>query len=292
MRIKNYIGLIVSIFVGLLVIWGGIYVKAICLADDQGLDKELKRTDPYVGRRFHERTKMIWGQVSKTASILTQKPPAHPYKKYHEAEKIKLPEPVFKGKAVETTLKEALPNGNFTGEAVSLDELSHILFSAYGKIKEQEKYDTRTVTVPLPQTHSFVFMHPVEIYVLASRVSGLKKGLYHYSFLDHSLESINSQVQTMPNCCFKQPVLDNYAASIILTAIPARLTWRFDTRSWRYIYMVAGAVSQNIYLQCASLGLGSTATASFHDDLYNDLLGLDTNKEVTLLLHLVGHIKE
>lgn len=263
----------------------------LACAEDGVLDKKLKRREPYTGKRFHEGTKMIWGQVWKTRSILTDKEPPAPYKDYPQAKKIKLPLLNYSGKQVEAAEIEALPNGNFSSEAISLEELSQILFSADGIIKKEEKIDLRTAPVPLPQTRSFSYMHPIEIYVLVKQVSGLRNGLYHYSFIGHSLEFINEKLKDMPNCCFEQPVLDNSAAAIILTGIPARLTWAYDTRSYRYIYMTAGAVSQNIYLECASLGLGSTATASFHDDSYNQFLGIDGENEVTLILHLIGRIK-
>ncbi|MDP1854396.1 MAG: SagB/ThcOx family dehydrogenase [Candidatus Omnitrophota bacterium] len=256
------------------------------------LPVNLKRRDPNTGKRFHAATKMVWGEFWKNRSVLTDNPVALLYKIYPDVEKIKLPPPNYAGKQLEASIKKVLPDGSFSGEAISLDELSQILFSADGIIKKDDRIDIRTAPVPLPQTGSFSHMHPVEIYVLARNVSGVKKGLYHYSALEHSLELIDGEASQMPNCCFEQSVVDNSAVAIILTGIPSRLTWAHDTRSYRYMYMAAGAVSQNIYLECASLGLISSATASFHDDLYNKMLGIDGENEVTLLLHLVGKIKE
>lgn len=250
-----------------------------------------KRSDPSLGKNFHEKTKMVWGEVSKTASILTEKPPATPYKNYPNAEKITLPRFNPADEKGVIIAREVLANGDFTAEEVTLDELSRILFSADGIIKKEGQIDIRTVVNPLPQTHSFSYFHPLEIYLLINRVEGLKKGLYHYSFIGHTLELIKPGEMKMPNCCFVGPALDNAALAIIISAIPSRLTWRYDNRSYRYIYMAAGAVSQNIYLECASLGLGSIATASFHDDLYNQLLGLNPDEEITILLHLIGRVK-
>lgn len=256
------------------------------------LPVNLKRRDPNTGKRFHAATKMVWGEVWKNRSVLTDNPTALLYKIYPDVEKIKLPPPNYAGKQLEASIKEVSSNGNFSGEAISLNELSQILFSADGIIKKDDRIDIRTAPVPLPRTGSFSYMHPVEIYVLARNVSGVKKGLYHYSALEHSLELIDRKANQMPNCCFEQSVVDNSAVAIILTGIPSRLTWAHDTRSYRYMYMAAGAVSQNIYLECASLGLISSATASFHDDLYDKMLGIDGENEAVLILHLVGKIKE
>lgn len=256
------------------------------------LPLNLKRRDPDAGKRFHAATKMVWGEFWKNRSVLTDDPVALLYKIYPNTEKIKLPLPNYTGEQLEDIIKEILPNGNFSGGPLSLDELSQILFSANGIIKKEGRVDLRTVSVPLPRTASFTYMHPVEIYVLARNVSGVKKGLYHYSVAEHSLELIDKEVSQMPNCCFEQSVVDNSAAAIILTGLPGRLTWAYDTRAYRYMYMAAGAVSQNIYLQCTSLGLISSATASFHDDLYDKMLGIDGENEAVLILHLVGRAKE
>ncbi|HDZ77583.1 MAG TPA: SagB/ThcOx family dehydrogenase, partial [Candidatus Omnitrophica bacterium] len=214
-----------------------------------------------------------------------------PYKIYLNAKKIKLPAPDFKGKIFEDTVGEVLANGDFSAESISISELSQILAAANGIVDTENKFDLRTTPVPLPQTQSFIYQHPVEIYVLVNRVSGLDAGLYHYSVRDHSLEVVKEYADSMPNCCFTPSVIKDAAVTFILSGIPSRLTWVYDTRSYRYMYMVAGAISQNIFLECSSMGLASIATASFHDDLYNDLLGIDENYEVALLLHLVGKIK-
>lgn len=247
-----------------------------------------KRRGPDTGKNFHNATKMVWGQFWKKRSTLTEKPAANPYKAYPNTEKIKLPISDYSAWQSGDVFKKVLSDNNFSGEALDMDELSRILFSADGIIKKERRLDLRTAPVPLPQTHSFSYTHPIEIYVLARRVNGIKNGLYHYLFIEHSLELINEKALDLPNCCFEEPVLNKASAAIILTGIPARLSWAYDTRGFRYMYMTAGAVSQNIYLECAFLGLASSATASFHDDLYNDMLGIDGENEVTLLLHLVG----
>lgn len=259
-----------------------------CNVSDFLAVKLRKRRDPDTGKRFHAATKMVWGEFWKNRSVLTDNPVALLYKIYPDVEKIKLPLPNYSGKQLEAIIKEVLPDGNFSGGSISLDELSRILFSADGIIKKDGRVDIRTAPVPLPRTAFFNHMHPVEIYVLARNVSGIKKGLYHYSVLEHSLELIDEEASQMPNCCFEKSVVDNSAVAIILTGIPSRLSWAYDTRSYRYMYMTAGAVSQNIYLESVLLGLISSATASFHDDLYDKMLGLDGESEVTLLLHLIG----
>ncbi|PIQ88451.1 MAG: hypothetical protein COV72_08305 [Candidatus Omnitrophica bacterium CG11_big_fil_rev_8_21_14_0_20_42_13] len=269
-----------------------ILLFSLCVAscaDKKGFTGRFKRRDPEIGREFHEKTKMAWGTVAKTASELIDYPPQAPYKSYRSAKEIKLPELETEDSVAGIFTKNIFPLPDFSGESITLNQLSRILFSADGIVKEGSGRDVRTAPVPLPQTDSFSFMHPVEIYVLASNVSGLEQGLYHYSFLKHSLELINAGHIEIPNCCFGPEVLKNCSALIILTGIPGRFSWVYDARSWRYMYMAAGAISQNIHLACGALGLNSFATASFDDDVYSRLLGIDGKDEAALLLHLIGN---
>ena len=60
--------------------------------------------------------------------------------------------------------------------------------------------------------------------------------------------------------------------------------------SMHYAYTSCGYVSQNVYLYCASEGLGSVARGSFNKDELSKLLNLKPNQE-PLLTQSVGFIK-
>ena len=278
-----------TVFKHALLIFLFLFCFVSCLNDKESPGGKFKRRDPNIGREFHEKTKMAWGTVAKTASILTDNPPQAPYKAYPSSKTIKLPEFGTEDEIAGIFAKNVFPPADFSGQPISFGQLSRVLFAADGIVENDSARDLRTAPVALPRTGSFSFMHPVEIYVLARSVSGLEEGLYHYSFLNHSLELINTGYIEIPNCCFRPEVLKKCSALIILAGIPGRLSWIYDARSWRYMYMAAGAISQNIHLACGALGLNSFATASFDDDVYNRLLGIDGKEEAALLLHLIGN---
>ncbi|MBN1830106.1 MAG: nitroreductase family protein, partial [Deltaproteobacteria bacterium] len=49
-----------------------------------------------------------------------------------------------------------------------------------------------------------------------------------------------------------------------------------------------GHISQNLYLQAASLGLGSVAVGAFDDGRVNQMLGLDGENTSAMYLHCIG----
>ena len=58
-------------------------------------------------------------------------------------------------------------------------------------------------------------------------------------------------------------------------AVPARTTWRYGNRGYRYIHLDAGHICQNLYLAAEAIGCGCCAVAAFHDEALNQVLGVD-----------------
>ena len=52
-------------------------------------------------------------------------------------------------------------------------------------------------------------------------------------------------------------------ATFIWTALVARGKWKYRQRAYRYIYMDAGHIGQNLYLAGTAVGLGVCAVAPF-----------------------------
>jgi SagB-type dehydrogenase family enzyme len=72
------------------------------------------------------------------------------------------------------------------------------------------------------------------------------------------------------------------------TAVVARSEWKYRQRAYRYIYLDAGHIAQNLYLAGAAAGLGVCGVGAFFDDSVNALIGLDGAKETVLYLASVG----
>jgi SagB-type dehydrogenase family enzyme len=75
--------------------------------------------------------------------------------------------------------------------------------------------------------------------------------------------------------------------SIVLAADYSRTTARYGERGLRYIHMEVGHSTQNIYLQCGSLGLGAVAVGAFADKNVKALLEIE---EEPLMIIPVGDI--
>jgi SagB-type dehydrogenase family enzyme len=66
------------------------------------------------------------------------------------------------------------------------------------------------------------------------------------------------------------------------------MKWRYSERSFRYFFLDAGHVCQNLYLAAESIGLGACAVGAFDDDEINSLLGLDGEEQFVVYAGAAG----
>ena len=168
---------------------------------------------------------------------------------------------------------------------LSLEELSFLLWGTQG-VKEQTENQLTKRTVPSAGSR-----HPFETYLLVNNVSGLEPGLYRYLALKHKLariadkENIN---ETLTFACLKQQHVKTSAVTFAWAAVPERTAWRYSQRAYRYLYLDAGHVCQNLYLLAEAIGCGVCAIAAFDDDLVNQAVGLDGESQFVIYLASLG----
>jgi len=69
----------------------------------------------------------------------------------------------------------------------------------------------------------------------------------------------------------------------------ARSKWKYSQRAYRYVYLDAGHIAQNLALAAVSLGLGCCPVAALYDDEVNKIITVDGTKESVLYLSAVGY---
>ena len=92
-------------------------------------------------------------------------------------------------------------------------------------------------------------LYPIEIYPIINNVKDLNQGIYHYNIPNHSLELLkkgDSRIDIMKGC-LDQIMVFNSAVSFVWTAVIERSKWKYLQRCYRYIYLDAGHIGQNLY---------------------------------------------
>lgn len=194
---------------------------------------------------------------------------------------IKLPPPILESEcSLEETIYSRVSRRSFSGEALTLQQIAQLLWAAQGKGVDGVTGASRTAP-------SAGATHPIEIYLAVGNVESIEPGLYRYHFAEHNLEilSDNDIRADLARAALNQQCIADAPVSIILAAEYQRTTLRYGDRGIRYVHMEIGHITQNIYLQCESLGLGTVAIGAFTDQDVKSLLGV---AEEPLMIMPVG----
>jgi SagB-type dehydrogenase family enzyme len=239
-------------------------------------------TEKGIGDRFQDQTSYERGNMPRGRLNMAQKPAA--YKTYPSAPRVALPAPeTADGMGVWETLARRRSERRYVDQALQLMELSQLLWAAQGVTAEG--YGVKFRTAP-----SAGALYPVETYLVVHAVEGIEPGVYHYVVGDHELEQLETGDFRRATA---QAALDQeiaYRASVVFvwTAVFARSKWKYRQRAYRYIYLDAGHIAQNVALAAVALDLGSCQVAALYDDEANALLGVDGKEESTIYMTTVG----
>ena len=134
--------------------------------------------------------------------------------------------------------------------------------------------------------------HAFETYVLVNRVEGLQPGLYRFLAIRHKLIRVRTGpdlADELTGACFDQAFVRTSAATFIWTAVVHRMAWRYGQRGYRYLFLDAGHICQNLYLAAEGIDAGCCAIAAYDDQKVSEFLDIDGREQLAVYLATVGH---
>ncbi|MFB0561268.1 MAG: SagB/ThcOx family dehydrogenase [Candidatus Lokiarchaeia archaeon] len=133
-------------------------------------------------------------------------------------------------------------------------------------------------------------LYPVETYLNIRLVDGLESGIYHFRPHAFDLELLKKgdYSRELAEAALGQGMIMNAQVTFVWSAIVERSKWKYRQRAYRYIYLDAGHIAQNLYLAGEALGLGVCAIGALFDDQVHRLIGVDGIKETVIYMASVG----
>lgn len=193
---------------------------------------------------------------------------------------ITLPPPTLSSEvSLEETLRQRRSIRDYSDEALTLAEVSQLLWAAQGVTAE---WGGRT-------SPSAGALYPLEVYAIVGNVEELAPGVYKYRPDGHALVQLGDKdvrVQ-LAEAALDQTWVKDGAIDIVISAVYERTTTKYGDRGVRYVHMEAGHAAQNICLQATALGLGVVTVGAFYDDEIKDVVGM-LEDEVPLYVIPVG----
>jgi SagB-type dehydrogenase family enzyme len=237
-----------------------------------------------IGQKFQQETKYtphnLGGHDADWARIPER------YKNYQEpVRRCELPEPHFaEGFGLWDVLRRRRSERNYYAALrLPLDVLSVLLWATQGITAGTSSYQLRTAP-------SAGGLYPIETYLMARAVEGLDQGFYHFRPHTFDLEFIRSGDfgNALAEATLGQEMIAEAQVTFLWTAVVERSRWKYRQRAYRYIYLDAGHIAQNLYLAGTALDLGVCAVGAFFDDRVNELIGVDGAEETVLYMASVG----
>jgi SagB-type dehydrogenase family enzyme len=166
---------------------------------------------------------------------------------------------------------------------LNLSILSNLLWATQGKTENIGEVNLRT-------TPSAGGLYPIETYLNVRFVENLQPGIYHFrpQFFDLEFLKSGDHSKMLSQAALHQEMIESAQITFIWTAIVERSKWKYLQRAYRYIYLDAGHIAQNLYLSGEALGLGVCGIGAFIDDEVAEVVGIDETEEIVVYLASVG----
>jgi len=234
------------------------------------------------GDRFQHETKYEPGKIPRHKLDFSSQPDL--YKEYPQAQKIELPafEPV-RPMSLDKSLRQRKSIRDFQDRSISKGQLGYLLWASTGIQRIEQGYEFRTAP-------SAGALYPIETYVIANNIKSLEPGVYHYSIRSHQLEQLEQQDQRqqIAAAALGQGMCATAAAVFVWSAVFERCKWKYGQRAYRYIYLDAGHIAENLALAAVSLNLGTCEIGALYDGQVNAVIGIDGIEESTIYMAAVG----
>ena len=227
--------------------------------------------------------------LEERLKLLPSTPPPPHFKATPAAEVIRLPAHSTEGDTFFETLHARRTHRAFARGKVSLENVSKLLRATWSV---QGYFQSQIFgRLPYKTSPSGGARHPGEVYLMALRVDGLERGIYHYQPADHRLARLPGRAtpRIASAYCADQRYVAGAAALFIMTAVFARTMWKYRrARAYRVVLLETGHLCQTFCLTATRLGLAPFSTAALRDSRIEKDLGIDGISESVLYVAGVG----
>ncbi len=207
---------------------------------------------------------MDWGNTPRT------------YKDYPEMPRFALePTGSYPRKNIRDLLDPPVePAGN---PEFGIGTLSDVLLLSYTLTAKRQMGSQTMLYRSVPSAGA---LYPTELYVCAHRVPGLEPGDYYYDIHGATLNQLRcGDAAAYIDTALMVTRTDQFAATIILSGIFFRSSWKYRTRAFRYVPLDTGHLLENVVLALNLYELPHAVHYDFDDDCLHQLIGVDGKRE-------------
>jgi SagB-type dehydrogenase family enzyme len=193
----------------------------------------------------------------------------------------------------------AAPAGQTSVEAIpDLEKLAQLLFFSAGVVRSKKHEQGETFFRAAACTGA---LYEIELYVVCTNLPGesvlggnspgLAAGVYHFGVAEFGLRQLRAGDfrQTLVEATAGDPSIAHAPATIICTGTYWRNAWKYRSRTYRHFGWDNGTILANLLAMSEASSLPAKILTGFVDAQINELLSLDTKREVAFSLVSIGH---
>jgi len=242
---------------------------------------------PVTGRAFYQRSERFSQDEQQVRQV------AASGKSYPGQPRVSLPPaPRWGGRKLRQVLQTRRTRRCFGGGGLSLKELGALLGLGGGVTGEARHPVFDEVRQPLRSWPSAGALYPLEVYWGdLGHGPHLEQGFYHHLPLEHALERLPQELHesNLWSSIFAQNLQGEAAGLVLLSAVWERTLDKYGERGYRFVWLDAGHLCQNLLLVAEDLGLCAVPLGGFCDRELGRQLGLpDLHEEAVIYAVVVG----
>jgi SagB-type dehydrogenase family enzyme len=133
-------------------------------------------------------------------------------------------------------------------------------------------------------------LYHIDLYLVCGELPELPAGVYHFGPHDFSLRRLRTGDcrGVLAEATGNEQSVTRAPLTIICTSTYWRNAWKYQARTYRHCFWDAGTLIANMLAAAAGLRLPMQVVGGFVDATVNQLLDLDTDREVAVALLPVG----
>jgi SagB-type dehydrogenase family enzyme len=210
-----------------------------------------------------------------------------PFKIYKDIDPIKMPNDLPFSDT--PTLEALLSAPDQTGIEIipDLPTLGRLLFLSAG-ITKKRKYPGGEVLFRAAACTGALYH--IDLYVVTTKIHGLDAGVYHFAPHDFSLRKLREGDLrgTLVEATSHESSISKAPTIIICTSTFWRNSWKYQLRAYRHTFWDGGTILANLITAANAYKIPARIVTGFVDDTINELIDLDTNREVAVCLVPLG----
>ena len=181
------------------------------------------------------------------------------------------PAEISGGMPLMQALHNRMSTKSFTTREIPLDQISNLLWAAFGINRPESGKRTAATAVNCQD---------IDIYVV------FEKAAYIYQAKEHRLDPVvNRDIRSL---AATQEYAQMAPINLVYVSNYSKMADSFQDQKPIYAAFHAGSISQNVYLYCASAGLGAVVRAGVDRAGLKDALNLDKD-QVIVMAQSVGY---